>query len=51
MDKREKTWANLVVGNKFAARGMNLTFIALTIQNGEKILELQQTNIEKGTKK
>lgn len=29
-----------------ASRGMNLTFVALTIQNGEKVVELDQEEIE-----
>ncbi|XP_009767593.1 uncharacterized protein [Nicotiana sylvestris] len=46
-----KSWANLVVGNTFAARGMRLSFVAPVIQNGEKIVELQNEEIEKEAEK
>lgn len=44
-------WANLVAGNTFVARGMGLTYVAPMIQNGEKIVELQQAEVEKETEK
>ncbi|XP_070039159.1 uncharacterized protein [Nicotiana tomentosiformis] len=34
-----------------AARGMNLTYIAPTIQDGEKIVELNKEEVEKGSAK
>ncbi|XP_009774607.1 uncharacterized protein [Nicotiana sylvestris] len=46
-----KSWANLVTGNTFAARGMGLSFVAPVIQNGEKIVELQKEEIEKEAEK
>lgn len=51
MHMKGKSWANLVAGNTFAARGMRLTYVASMIQNGEKIVELQQAEIEKKTEK
>lgn len=49
MHMKGKSWANLVAGNTFAARGMRLTYVASMIQNGEKIVELHQAEIEKET--
>ncbi|XP_075110496.1 uncharacterized protein LOC142181498 [Nicotiana tabacum] len=49
--KDGKSWANLVARNTFAARGMGLSFVAPVIQNREKIIELQQDEIEKEIEK
>lgn len=49
--KGDKPWVNLFAGNRFATRGMSLSFIAPTIHNGEQIVELQLAEIEKGTEK
>lgn len=42
-DPGERTWANLIEGNKLAAKGMKLKFIPPIIVNGEKVVELNQT--------
>lgn len=45
------TWANLVENNRFGLRGMNLSFVAPIIQNGETIVELAKNEVEKETEK
>ncbi|OIT00302.1 persulfide dioxygenase ethe1 -like, mitochondrial [Nicotiana attenuata] len=42
-----KEWKNLFVGNRMAARDMNLSFVALIVKDGEKIIELNKEEIEK----
>ncbi|XP_060210241.1 uncharacterized protein LOC132637115 [Lycium barbarum] len=49
--KTQASWATLVAGNKYASKGMTLTFIAPVIENGEKIVELQRAEVAKGTEK
>lgn len=45
------SWANVVAGNKLAAKGMNLEYIAPIIQEGKKIVQLEQEDINEGTVK
>ncbi|KAJ8528169.1 hypothetical protein K7X08_021861 [Anisodus acutangulus] len=42
-----KTWASVVGGNKFAARGKNLSYIPPVIHNGEKISQLDKEEVDK----
>lgn len=35
-----RTWANLVGNDRFGLRGMNLSFVAPIVKNGETIVEL-----------
>ncbi|XP_019241918.1 PREDICTED: geranylgeranyl transferase type-2 subunit beta 1-like [Nicotiana attenuata] len=50
-ESRIKTWANVVVGNKLAMKGMNLQFIAPIVQNGEKMVKLEAEDVEQETEK
>nr|XP_016472761.1 PREDICTED: uncharacterized protein LOC107794748 [Nicotiana tabacum] len=47
----DQSWANVVVGNKLAMKGMNLQYIAPTVQNGEKIAKLEIEDVELETEK
>ncbi|XP_019235628.1 PREDICTED: uncharacterized protein LOC109215961 [Nicotiana attenuata] len=47
----QREWEMLFNRNKMAARGMNLSYIALIIQDGVKIVELNKEKIEKGSAK
>lgn len=46
-----QSWANVVVGNKFASRGMNLQYITPMIQDGEKIVQLDLEDVEQENEK
>ncbi|XP_019260265.1 PREDICTED: uncharacterized protein LOC109238288 [Nicotiana attenuata] len=50
-DKGQKQWANLFVGSSYAAKGMDLSFIAPIIKNGEVTVELCKEEIEEETQK
>nr|XP_016490849.1 PREDICTED: uncharacterized protein LOC107810572 [Nicotiana tabacum] len=49
--KENKNWANLFEGNRIVAKGMNLTFIALQIGNGVKIVQLEKEKVDRGAEK
>lgn len=40
------TWASVVAGNKFASKGMNLNYVAPTIKDGQKVIQLELEDIE-----
>lgn len=44
--KERKSWANLFTGNRFAAKGMDLEYIAPLIQDGVKVVQLQKEEVE-----
>lgn len=48
---RHKKWTNLFTGNRLAAKGNPLSFIAPTIRNRETIVELCKEEIEQETQK
>ncbi|XP_019259894.1 PREDICTED: uncharacterized protein LOC109237950 [Nicotiana attenuata] len=49
--EKTQTWATLFDGNKFAARGMELKYIAPTIVEGEVVAQLQQEELDRETGK
>ncbi|XP_019256828.1 PREDICTED: uncharacterized protein LOC109235244 [Nicotiana attenuata] len=51
METQAQTWANVVVGNKLAMKGMNLQFIAPIVQNGEKMVKIEGEDVEQETAK
>ncbi|XP_019263163.1 PREDICTED: uncharacterized protein LOC109240928 [Nicotiana attenuata] len=48
---KDMKWVNLFAGNRLAARGMSLSYIPPVIKEGEKITQLNQAELEKGTAK
>lgn len=42
-------WAILFNGNQLSARGVNLSYVAPTTKNGEKVVELNKDEVEKAT--
>lgn len=49
--KGQNQWANMFVGSNFAAKGMDLSFIAPTLKNGEVIVELCKEETEEDCQK
>ncbi|KAG5620800.1 hypothetical protein H5410_006018 [Solanum commersonii] len=45
-EPKQKKWSNLFQGNHMAAQGMKLNYVAPTIRNGEKIVELCKDEVE-----
>ncbi|KAK6780807.1 hypothetical protein RDI58_022991 [Solanum bulbocastanum] len=44
-----KEWAALFDYNRISAKGMNLSYVAPVVKNGEKIIELNKEEIEIAT--
>ncbi|XP_070057707.1 uncharacterized protein [Nicotiana tomentosiformis] len=49
LTKNEQKWTSLFAGNRLPARGMSLSFISPMIKEGEKIVQLKQEELDKGT--
>lgn len=42
----KEPWKNLFIGSKMAAKGASLSFVTLVIQEGRKIAQLKQNELD-----